>query len=340
MNKYTDFFLENRTKKESLNIYNQRIEDAKIIHEKFSDTFVNRTCPYCLSDEFKNTDKFIDLYDVAKCVKCSSLYVNPIPSPEALSYYYNKCECNLLLDKLFIKRNMKKNNNIINKKLQNVLDIIKKFKHPVKILEIGCGSGSFLNILDETLQQNNIEKYTLYGIDLDENALSKSKNMNINFVVGNAETFKIDEKFDLIMHFELIEHLPNPNNMMKIIHSHLKDNGYSFFTTPNSLGLEIKAIHYNKIRFLAHSIFPPMHLNAFNPRNITHFLLQNNFKILNINTPGIFDVSILKNTLLEQELDNSFLNNFLNLDDDTLGYIQDIIKYLDGSSHMTCLVQK
>ena len=130
--------------------------------------------------------------------------------------------------------------------------------------------------------------------------------------------------------------------MMTNIYKHLKKGGYSFFTTPNSLGFEIKAIHYNDIRFLAHSIFPPMHLNAFNPRNITHFLLRNNFQIENISTPGIFDVSIITNTLKEENINRkgTFLDELGDLNDGTLSYIQKIVSYLDSSSHMNCLVKK
>ena len=196
MANYVNFFTENRTRKEALTIYNQRVEDAKIIYDKFSDTFLQRSCPYCLSDKFKPEEKFIDLYDVAKCSRCNSLYVNPVPSPEALQYYYNKCKCNLLLDDLFIKRGKKKSKNVVNNgKLNRVMDVIKNLNGSINILEIGCGSGSFLNLLDETLKQTD-KKYSLYGVDLDENALNKNENKDIKFVVGNAETFEINEKFD------------------------------------------------------------------------------------------------------------------------------------------------
>jgi len=339
-----DFFSKNRTKEEALEIYNQRIADAKIIYEKFHKTFTKRNCPYCLSTEYLPSDKFLDLYEVAHCLSCDSLYVNPCPSPESLQYYYNKCECNLLFDKLLVKRGKKKEKNVVNRgKLTNVTDILKQIKKKkINILEIGCGSGSFLNLLDSTLQNDfNFDEYNLYGVDIDGNAISNNENKNINFTVGSAETFQINKKFDIIIHFELIEHLPNPNKMMSNIYKHLEEDGYSYFTTPNALGFEIKAIHYNNIRFLAHGIFPPMHLNAFNQRNLTHFLLRNNFKVRNISTPGIFDVSIVKNTLLVNGDNNdNMLGKLLNFDDKTLTYIQKIIRYLDASSHMDCLVQK
>jgi len=337
------FFTQNRSKETALSIYRQRIEDAKIIYDKFADSFIPRPCPYCDSTEYTEEEKFIGLYEVARCSSCSFTYIRLVPNNEALSYYYNECKCNLMLDDLFRKRATKGKKNVVNRgKLNEVMAIIDKVElkdeTPLRVLEIGCGSGSFLNLLQESLDERKIN-YELYGVDLDKNAIAKNANSKVRMSFGGAETFIHDQRFDLIIHFELIEHIINPSRMMGNIFLHLKPNGYCFFSTPNSLGLEIKAIDYNKTRFLAHSIFPPMHINGFNPQNITHFILRNSFKVREIKTPGIFDVSILLSTAELEELDD-WVDEMKNLDDATLGTIQKIVSYLYGSSHMTCLIQK
>jgi 2-polyprenyl-6-hydroxyphenyl methylase / 3-demethylubiquinone-9 3-methyltransferase len=335
------FFNENRSEETALKIYEQRVKDAIIIYEKFKDNFIERDCPYCDANEFSFEEKFLGKYEVVSCLKCNSLYIRMVPDNEALFYYYNNCDCNLMLDDLFRERSKLGEKNVVNKgKLKKVLEILdkclKKDKKEINILEIGCGSGKFLDLLWNNKNEKQIK---CYGIDLDGNALSKNENKELDLRLGGAETFVHEKKFDLIIHFELIEHIINPSRMMGNIYLHLEKGGYCFFSTPNSLGLEIKAIHYNKIRFLAHSIFPPMHINAFNTQNITHFLLRNNFCVKEIETPGVFDVSILLNTMKYETLEE-FFSKMKEMEDKYFVFIQKLICFLNGSSHMTCLVQK
>ncbi len=118
--KYTRFS-ENRTIEEGRKIFESRINDAKIIYDKFGSDFQYRPCPICGQDEYINLEKFINLYDVCKCKICNSEYANPVPSLDALSYYYNKCENNKLFAKLNITRQMK------DFRLDSRIDFIKKF---------------------------------------------------------------------------------------------------------------------------------------------------------------------------------------------------------------------
>ena len=118
--KYTKFS-DNRTIEEGRKIFDSRVNDAKIIYDKFGLDFQYRPCPICGQDESTNLEKFINRYDVCKCKICNSEYVNPVPSIDALSYYYNECENNKLFAKLNITRQMK------DFRLDSRIDFIKKF---------------------------------------------------------------------------------------------------------------------------------------------------------------------------------------------------------------------
>jgi 2-polyprenyl-3-methyl-5-hydroxy-6-metoxy-1,4-benzoquinol methylase len=336
------FFNQNRSKAEALSIYQQRVDDAKRFYELYHESFSLRNCPYCDEKEFTQEEKFLDMYGVARCSRCNSVYVNPVPSKEGLSIYYNKFAANTLLDNLFRKRSKKKKKNIVNNsKLTEVLKLIQTIEGPIRILEIGCGSGSFLSLLDEYLKEEGRNDCELHGLDIDAGILGKNSSSNLTFHVGDAEDFKLDQKFDVIISFEVIEHVLNPTNMIQAIRAHLKDGGYAFLTTPNSLGFEIKALSYNGLRLLAHSIFPPMHINAFNPQNMTYFLLNNGLKIRKIETPGIFDTSIIQGTLEEMadEEKDPFLVPLETMSPEVSGYIQKVVSYLYGSSHMILVAQ-
>lgn len=66
-----------------------------------------------------------------------------------------------------------------------------------KILEIGCGTGNYTLLLRE-----KFKSAALKVIDISEKmmevALGKLKNAGIKFIIADAETIKLDEKFDLI----------------------------------------------------------------------------------------------------------------------------------------------
>jgi len=340
--KYTKFS-ENRTVEEARKIFESRINDAKIIYDKFRLDFQYRPCPICGQDEYINLDKFINRYDVCKCKICNSEYVNPVPSLDALSYYYNKCENNRLFDELNLKRQKK------DFRLDSRIDFVKEFvekiisrrnEGKINILEIGCSNGTFLSLLNEFISSIDAQsKIDLYGIDIDKSVIENSVDKSLNFQVLPAE--KINElniKFDMILHFELIEHLHDPVLFINSIYENLSDGGFTIFTTPNSLGLEIKAIGYNKTRLLAHSIFPPMHLNAFNTENILLFANKNKFKLKSIETPGKLDMDLL--TIVSDELEDENLKEISLMDEKTKAYFQFLTSYLNSSSHMRVVFER
>jgi 2-polyprenyl-6-hydroxyphenyl methylase / 3-demethylubiquinone-9 3-methyltransferase len=340
--KYTRFS-ENRNIEEGKKIFESRIKDAKLIYKKFGSNFQYRPCPICAGNDYVNIEKFINRYDVCKCNICNSDFVNPIPNMEALSYYYNNCENNKLYSKLNLKRQksdfrLDSRINFIKQYIQKIISENKERK--LNILEIGCNNGTFLSLLNEFISSIGFQsKIDLYGIDIDENVIRNSVDNSLNLNALPAEKIgKLNVKFDIILHFELIEHLNNPISFMNAIYENLFDGGYVIFTTPNSLGLEIKALGYNKTRLLAHSIFPPMHLNAFSTENILLFANKNNFKLKSIETPGILDIDIL--SLVSDEIEDENLYEITNMNEDIKAYFQFLTSYLNSSSHMRVVFEK
>ena len=340
--KYISFLRENRTKGEAVKIYNQRLKDSKEVFKKFSSSFYKRSCPVCGNSETQKEKKFNNQYNISRCKYCASIFVNPTPSLDALNYYYNNCECNKQLGNLLKKRG-KKGSIILTERCSEVYDIIKKLlykKKKISVLEVGCNSGSFLNDLSHQLViKKKQKKVDLFGIDIDQNAIKNPVSKNLNLHHASAEEFlsKTKKHFDLILHFELIEHLHDPFTFCKTLRSLLNDNGLMYFHTPNILGLDNQSLSYNDFRPLAHGIFPPMHLNAFTTQNISHFLIRAGYKIENIETPGNFDVDIVK-SFVDKKNSFAIIKKIKNLK--YLAILQFIIRKLHASSHMSVLAKK
>lgn len=96
--------------------------------------------------------------------------------------------------------------------LQRALEKLLPARRPLKVLEAGCGSTSHLP-LDPS--------WHLSGIDLSQRQLDRNQHLQEK-IIGNLETYELESaKFDLIVCWDVIEHLPNPNkallNMSKAV---------------------------------------------------------------------------------------------------------------------------
>lgn len=146
------------------------------------------------------------------------------------------------------------------------------------------------------MQEKWASNVSLEGIDIDKFAVQNPVDDEIILHHSSAEEFleKSEHKFDLILHFELIEHPYNPYGFCCALYKLLNDKGLMYFHTPNALGLDNTVLSDNDFRPLTHGIFPPMHLNAFTTPNVTHFLIRCGFNVNKIETPGNFDVDIVR----------------------------------------------
>jgi len=339
---YISFLKENRTKSQAEEIYNQRIKDSEEVFKRFSDKFIERACPICGDQESTELEKFNGMYRVTSCNKCSSTYVCPSPNLDALDYYYNNCKCNKQLGNLLQER-VGEEGLILGERTLSVLNLVRNLletKANINILEIGCNSGAFLYELKQALAQEKCDSnVSLEGIDIDKSAVENPVDDGINLHHSSAEDFveKSAHKFDLILHFELIEHLHNPYEFCCALYKLLKDKGLMYFHTPNALGLDNTVLSYNDFRPLAHGIFPPMHLNAFTTQNVTHFLIRCGFNVNKIETPGNFDVDIVR-LFGSSESELAVINEIS--DEKSLAIFQYVLRELGASSHMSVLASK
>jgi 2-polyprenyl-3-methyl-5-hydroxy-6-metoxy-1,4-benzoquinol methylase len=102
------------------------------------------------------------------------------------------------------------------------------------VLDVGCGNG----IISLNLGK---EGYTVQGIDMSdksiENAQKKNPFFNVSFSVMDAETLRASgQRYDAIVCSEVLEHLNQPANLVRELHSILQDNGILFVTVPNGSG--------------------------------------------------------------------------------------------------------
>ncbi len=228
-------------------------------------------CKICSSNVKLINNKF----NLGKCEKCSLIFSLKSFSQEELISLYDKLynnenakyssyatnEYSMLLENKQIKIGYHRAQ-IIKRHILN-----KKFN---SVLEIGSGIG----LIGAYIRSKNKEiKYL--GIEIDEEAYKKSKNLNLNTINSDFKIMeKIDETFDVIMLWEVIEHLQDLKKFIELAYSKLNKGGKVILSTPN----------YNKIYNYPHrekdTIFqdaPPIHLNFFTNESLRNVFELNQF---------------------------------------------------------------
>ena len=111
-------------------------------------------------------------------------------------------------------------------------------RESLEILEIGTGSGFFLDFAGE-----NFPNSRFTGLEYDERLLQETASRAPKAVLhqGNAENFALGRnQYDLIVSFQVIEHLYSPEAMLDNVKTHLKPGGIFLVTTPNLSGVGAK----------------------------------------------------------------------------------------------------
>lgn len=103
----------------------------------------------------------------------------------------------------------------------------------LKVLDIGCGDGRLVREV-----KNKFPDKTVKGIDISQSAINLARTLNPNFefeVQDIVKESKIEEKYDVILLVEVIEHIEQ-NKLKQFLSKaidYLQVGGYIFITTPS-----------------------------------------------------------------------------------------------------------
>lgn len=103
-----------------------------------------------------------------------------------------------------------------------------------RVLDVGCGGG----ILSESMAQKGAE---VTGIDLGDKALkvarlhSLESGVSVNYRLVSVEELadEAPESFDIVTCMEMLEHVPDPDAVVKACAKLVKPGGHVFFSTIN-----------------------------------------------------------------------------------------------------------
>ncbi len=115
--------------------------------------------------------------------------------------------------------------------VENILPIIpqisEKLNSGIKVLDVGCGSGSAINLMAKTYPNSQFTGYD-FSAEAIENARNEAKNLvitNSSFEKQDASKFSKDEFFDVITAFDAIHDQAEPDKVLANIRKSLKPDG-------------------------------------------------------------------------------------------------------------------
>jgi len=258
---------------------------------KEKDDFVDINCPVC-SSENKNIKFTKNGFKYTECQNCTMLYVTPRPTFDILkSFYSNSVNYKFFNDYIFPASIDIRREKIFKPRVETVIKLCKENKISTNsILEIGAGYGLFL----EEMKKKDIFK-NIMGVEASDSLHERSKELGFNVYNGIFEELVIDEKFNVIVSFEVIEHIFNPKSVLINFFDILEDNGLLLMTFPNYNGFDISTL------MEVSDTIDHEHLNYFNEKSIELLLGEIGFKDIRITTPGVMDVDLVRNKILDNK---------------------------------------
>jgi 2-polyprenyl-3-methyl-5-hydroxy-6-metoxy-1,4-benzoquinol methylase len=139
-------------------------------------------------------------------------------------------------------------------------------KNSARILEIGSGLGYLVFALIRA-------EYDAVGLDTSQTAVNFAKeNYGNHYLCTNLLEYSRNnpESFDIVILAEVLEHVDNPLNFIKLILSLLKPNGKIIITTPNKS-------FYKEAIWASDS--PPVHFWWFSEESMNHIAEAVNMSI-------------------------------------------------------------
>lgn len=232
----------------------------------------NISCPVCENDEFRVIFKSKDfrfknvkeIFNVVKCVSCGFIFLNPrleksqISGVYPLSFYERE---DTLLFKLIepffrIAQN-------------STARLLKKYKKNGKALDIGCGSGNFVLVMQKYgydawgIEPNSIAEGTVVGSLKDHIWYKDIKECQFS-----------PNSFDIITMFQSLEHIHGTKSLFEEIARILKNDGLLYICVPDAAFFEFELFGP-----YSYNLEVPRHLYFFKRKSIRDLLLKNGFMV-------------------------------------------------------------
>jgi 2-polyprenyl-3-methyl-5-hydroxy-6-metoxy-1,4-benzoquinol methylase len=225
---------------------------------------------------------------IVECNECELIYTNPRFTTEELELVYssdkilggNWRDFRYLFNKNLPDelQGLKKSNSYSSILYDWKFEIIEKYApnlpKGIKVIDIGCGDGKFVN---DALKRG----YDAYGIDLSPDRIQQGKKLygldDVRLKTMNIDDFSNNEKFDVIVMWDVFEHVESPSFLLKSLKKISHKSTVIYVLT-----MSIDSITYKMYKRNWNYINPPQHLHYFSHATIKKMFIKNGFDLVGV----------------------------------------------------------
>lgn len=215
----------------------------------------------------------LDGWPIVKCVECGFCYSNPRLKKAILESAYD--DANEYADQVHGVPNhelYEEIGDIRTGLFERHLVIIESFTPKGRILDLGCGTGTFLKVAKG-------RGWRPYGLEIGNWARAAAERIGFHITIATLKEAQFpSEYFDVVYSHTVVEHLDDPLSELREIYRVLKNGGVMVACgIPNFGSLPIRL---GKDDFLSNR--PPGHLNYFKRNTLKMIVEKSGFKVLKL----------------------------------------------------------
>lgn len=218
-------------------------------------------CPWCFSGDWTSWSDFFENFPPVKCNDCGVVFLQKRLNEKGRKrFYQNYVQLHETPDRLALRLKM----------YEIEYKLISRIVPQGNVLDVGCGSGKFLSNFAT-------QRYKRFGIEYGREALEKACQLidrEFIFEGGLLDAPLAEDNFDLIIFRGVLEHLPNPRQVLDKAYILAKKGGYIFLTSmPN---LECLCAELYKTKWTQHREFE--HIIHFGKTHFRRFFEEKGFQ--------------------------------------------------------------
>jgi 2-polyprenyl-3-methyl-5-hydroxy-6-metoxy-1,4-benzoquinol methylase len=205
---------------------------------------------------------------VHRCDLCEFVFTNPRMSAEKLAIYYNR---NYHLEGLPVPKSVEEFLGDAYKDIwfskDRDLELILSVKSTGRLLDVGCASGTLLWLAKQ-------RGFDVKGVEVARSAADFARNvLGMEVVCGQLSDGHFrDAEFDVVTMIHVLEHVPNPREVIRGIYKILKEDGVLLVVVPNFASWSSQRDR-DKWKWLQ----PENHYSHFTPQTIARVIEEGGF---------------------------------------------------------------
>lgn len=230
-----------------------------------------QVCPICYSDHLKPLMITRDYtvtqgdFSLQQCEQCHFVATSPRPDQNSIALYYQSDKYishtaigKNVVDRIYL---LARNYTLLSK-----YRLIKKYKALGSVLDYGCGTGAFLHYI----QKRN---WQIAGVEPSESAAKKARELTQTEIYHELK--QVNDRFDVITLWHVLEHVHNLNEKLIEIKEHLEKDGILLVAVPN-----YKSLDAQKYGAFWAGFDVPRHLWHFSDSTMRTLLEKNGFRLI------------------------------------------------------------